>query len=181
MSARGTGLPARRGGGPRGAARAHPSPSQEGTSDREEDAEPPPGGAPSAVHLQEPRTVASYTPAVRVQGQRRPPGGGGAAQPGEIPPAATRGGRGRGAASLRGATHAPRAPCSLKHTMLVLEPDHLGSNPITHVPVVSSWASDFASPRLSFLKGKTGVMRTGPMSKGWVRTECANPCRALKS
>lgn len=41
-------------------------------------------------------------------------------------------------------------------------------NPSPHLPAVSSWASDFTSPRFSFLIGKMGVVITVLRSKGWV-------------
>lgn len=68
--------------------------------------------------------------------------------------------------------HAPRACCALKHLIeFILEPDCLGSNPITHLPAVSSWASDLTAPCLSFLKGKTGTTITVSTSEGWAKIE----------
>lgn len=90
-------------------------------------------------------TMASYTgkPSTGVQRKAEPLGERGLPSPGAIPPAAGRGGRGRGAASLQGAT-CSQSPdrCWPKHIACILEPDSLGSNPITHLPTVSSWASD---------------------------------------
>ena len=77
-----------------------------------------------------------------------------------------------GARRAAGSQRRPTPRCALNHhpTVFILGPDCRGSKPITspHLPAVSSSVSDFISPRLSCLIGKTGTMLTAPTSKDWV-------------